>query len=349
MRKEVWIVAIVLIVALGLWFVAPDDVLLSRGFGSNEVMGGGSGQAKYDPTGGSNLKKPGDSVDPNAVPSQFDGFCYDTVTNSRVNIMEVNFLEKNCRIKVDGCIGLIDEGSLNDPADLIPCVGGDCYLFSDCDNGEECCSGATTGSCYKSASGIIGPIDSSIYEVCCGGEKYAYRQGFECCGNDYINIATQGCCGGIVFGKGISKCCNNEYLAGAEDFNCCNDSDCSDGMACCQEKDEEGNPIKGGECYDPNTEGCCTGGVFGGVDICEDITDQCCDGVCNPADYTCCGSDSISPISSKKCCGGVAAYEIGVKCCANSWWIPVETRCCEDHFDCPGYQNCITHYCQDPD
>jgi hypothetical protein len=356
MRKEYWWVIVVLAVALGLWFVVSDDVMLSPRGG--EVLKGydSSGQARYDPTGGSNLKKPGDSADPNAVPSQFDGFCYDTVTNSRVNIMEErNFLEKNCRIKVDGCIGLIDEGSLNDPADLIPCVGGDCYLFSDCDNGEECCSGATTGSCYKSASGIIGPIDSSIYEVCCDGRLHPYNEGYSCCGSDYyLSSEMARCCGDEIYNPEEKVCCPSgesgtyswdqhacKIFDGVQDLNeiCCFGS-CTD-LGDCEVCNRD--PLQGAlrptySCYtamccrdqsNPYSQGTCLNSAGG-----------CCpDGNVMPYGYVCCSQAEGGVCPETKTCDTYGhCCEIA---CEYTNLEGSPTMCCKD-----GQVGCFDGRCQ---
>jgi hypothetical protein len=200
MKKEYWLVIVVLVVALGLWLIVPDDVLLSRGIGATEGWGGGSGQAQYDPTAGSILKKPDVIQDPADRPQRL--FCYYENSNVPVIPTDLGDCEKTkwvCNlVGLEGDdVDLMPDGSCPAPGEKICRIVPKCNQWGDdsvpyTGDDQRCCG----GTCYEPFDGVTG-IDAPQIWDCCGDPDHG--------GNKY-KLSDKTCCGGTLYNKYV--CCS---------------------------------------------------------------------------------------------------------------------------------------------
>jgi hypothetical protein len=205
MRKEVWIVAIVLIVALGLWFVAPDDVLLSRFDGTiNMPAGGGGGPVVIDPGKPDVVQEIGEL--------QRMG-CYPKCDCQEECVYDCppapSGAGGHCDQKMWYCI---PEGNCEVIASMMTAQGFPKYWFN-----APCCG----GRCYD-ISGVDGQFGTWDDKDCCGSKEYVPAGKIEAQSCD-----DERCCGVKTYKPAGDDCVYTDldsppdYNGSVDDKKCC--------------------------------------------------------------------------------------------------------------------------------
>ena len=249
----------------------------------------------------------------------------------------------------DQCGWPVCGGQRYDPNSGLECCNGQTYDPVT----QVCCDGATLvdiGQCHPSFCNNV-PFDPGS-EECCNGEIVPLGN---CCGNQIINPATQGCgggqmiydlatedycpdgrvvpkgqcdwpsCGGVPYDNMTYECCADNTLAAIGQCppppSLCNGQPYDPATHdCCG----DGRIVPSGQCnwptcngqpYDPDTQDCCSDGNIALKNQCNDTAD--CNGtIYNPNNYECCG-EAVVPIGH--CCsdmnGNWTVYNPAIEDC----------------------------------